>query len=180
MKLTRLFLITLLGVGLLGGCSKKEEPAPPQGNGADLLIPVQSRQTAASLDGLTYVKGDAVTLEKGKVAVVEFWATWCPPCKVSIPHLTEIQKQFKDQGVVVIGVSNESVDVVKGFVAAQAKAMDYRVAVDSGGKVSAGYMRAFGQNGIPTAFIVDDQGSIAWVGHPMADLDAALAKVVAE
>jgi len=183
MKLTHLFLVTLLGIGWLAGCSKKEEPAPPappQGNGATRLIPVESRQKAAVLEGLTFVKGEAVTLEAGKVFVVEFWASWCPPCKVSIPHLTKIQKQFKDQGVTVIGVSNESVEVVKGFVAKQAGAMGYTVAADTGGKASAGYMKAFGQNGIPTAFIVDGSGKVAWVGHPMDGLDAALKQVVAQ
>ena len=57
-----------------------------------------------------WVKGDAVDLAKGKgekIYVVEFWATWCPPCLTTIPHLTELQKKFKDQGVVVIGVSGE-------------------------------------------------------------------------
>jgi len=46
---------------------------------------------------------------KGKVVLVEFWATWCPPCRTSIPHLTEVQKKFKDKGVVVLGIS----DVIK-------------------------------------------------------------------
>jgi len=56
---------------------------------------------AASLDGLTYVKGEPVTFKEGKVYVVEFWATWCGPCKTSIPHLTEIQKKYKDKNVTV-------------------------------------------------------------------------------
>ncbi len=55
---------------------------------------------APSLE-LRFVKGKPVTLEEGrgeKVYVVEFWATWCVPCKVSIPHLTKLQERFKDDG----------------------------------------------------------------------------------
>jgi len=178
MKSVHLFLITLIGVGLLAGCSKKEPAPQPQGNGTETA---KLGQKAAALDGLTYVKGDAVTLEEGKVYVVEFWATWCPPCLTSIPHLTEIQKQFKDKGVTVIGISNEAdIEKVKSFVTEQGEKMNYTVAVDTEGKVGNGYMTAFKQNGIPTAFVVDGQSNVAWVGHPMNGLDEALGRVVAE
>ena len=66
-----------------------------------------------------WVKGKKVDLAKGKgkkVYVVEFWATWCPPCRTTIPHLTELQKKYKDKGVVFIGVSDEKASVVKKFV----------------------------------------------------------------
>ena len=180
MKSAHLFLITMIVAGLLTGCSKKEEPAPPTPtNETSALITAELRQEAASLEGLTFVKGDAVTFEKGKVYVVEFWATWCPPCKTSIPHLTEIQKQFKDKGVTVIGVSNESVDTVKPFVEKMGEEMNYTVAVDAEGKIGKGYMTAFKQNGIPTAFIVDAKSNVVWVGHPMDGLDTMLGQIVA-
>src|SRR5579859_1941734 len=78
-----------------------------------------------------FVKGAPVTkFEKGKLYVVEFWATWCPPCRESIPHLTELQKKFKD--VTFIGVSAFENDQkkVKPFVEEMGKKMDYRVALD--------------------------------------------------
>lgn len=129
-----------------------------------------------------WVKGQPVKLADGKgksIYVVEFWATWCPPCRVSIPHLTALQKRFKDQGVTVIGVSNELEGKVRPFVDKQAGEMDYTVAIDDAEGTSEGYMKAFGQNGIPCAFVVDKQGRIAWVGHPMAGLDRALEEIVA-
>lgn len=132
--------------------------------------------TAADLQIATWVKGDAVKLEKGKVYVVEFWATWCPPCRKSIPHLTELQKKFKD--VTFVGVTDETLEEVKPFVDKQGPEMDYVVAIDNASKTNEGYMAAYGQGGIPTAFIVNKDLQVAWVGHPMVGLDEALAKVV--
>ena len=128
------------------------------------------------------VKGDAVDLASGKgkqVYVVEFWATWCPPCRDSIPHLTELQKKFKDKGVTFVGISDETAAKVEPFVKKMGDKMDYVVALDSDRKTSGDYLGAYGQNGIPTAFIVDKQGRIAWVGHPMSGLDTAIEEIVA-
>jgi thiol-disulfide isomerase/thioredoxin len=128
------------------------------------------------------VKGDAVDMASGKgkqVYVVEFWATWCPPCRDSIPHLTELQKKFKDKGVTIVGISDETAAKVEPFVKKMAEKMDYVVALDADRKTSGDYMGAYGQNGIPTAFIVDKQGRVAWVGHPMSGLDTAIEEIVA-
>lgn len=128
------------------------------------------------------VKGTAVDLAAGKgkeTYVVEFWATWCGPCRVSIPHLTELQKKYKAQGVTFIGISDETEDKVKPFVEKMGDKMDYVVAVDDGRKTFKSYMEAYAQNGIPTSFVVDKEGRIVWVGHPMGGLDEALASVVA-
>ena len=148
------------------------ETAPP-------VVPTKLGDAAYPLTGLTWVKGEPAAITLGKVYVVEFWATWCPPCRQSIPHLTELQKKYADQGVVFIGVSNEKVPTVKPFVADMAGKMDYHVAVDEAGAVVGGYMVAFGQNGIPTAFVVDAKGKVVWFGHPMGDLDKVIGQVLA-
>jgi len=137
---------------------------------------------APPLNIAKFVKGGPVVLADGKgkqVFVVEFWATWCGPCRTSIPHLTELQKKFKDRNVTIIGISDEEIAEVKPFVEEMGAKMDYVVAVDQDRKTFASYMDAFEQGGIPTAFIVDQAGKIVWYGHPMADLDDVLEKVVA-
>jgi len=136
-------------------------------------------QPAASLNGLQWIKGGPVEIKKGSVYVVEFWATWCPPCRTSIPHLTELQRKFKDQGVTIIGISNEKADVAKPFVEEKAETMDYAVAVDSDRRISKGYMGAFNVRGIPHAFIVGKDGKLIWHGHPMDGMDEVLKDILA-
>ena len=111
---------------------------------------------------------------KDKVIIVEFWATWCPPCRQSIPHLSKLQEKYKDKAV-FIGISGEDKTVVEKFYSAQ-KEMKYRVAIDDNNKSGETYMDGFGVNGIPHAFIIKE-GKILWHGHPM-EMDEELAKAV--
>lgn len=158
-----------------------ETATPPaaQASTAAADMPSKLGDPAWPLTGLTWVKGGPVEIKPGTVYVVEFWATWCPPCKRSIPHLTELQHKYKDKNVVIVGVSNEKTDVVTPFVEQKGAEMDYAVAVDTTGKVADGYMTAFKQNGIPTAFVVGADGKLAWFGHPMDGLDGVLEKTAA-
>src|SRR5215831_10160841 len=101
---------------------------------------------AKPLDIKEWVKGAPVDLAAGKgktIYVVEFWATWCPPCRASIPHLTELQKKFKEKDVVFVAVTQEKPDVVKSFVEKMGDKMDYTVAIDAG-KTSEDYMDSYG------------------------------------
>jgi len=192
----RLGLVMMVSVALvLGGCPK-DEPAsqannptpaaqevastPPTGEVAQTaaVIPTKLGDPAYPLTGLTWVKGGPVMLTPGKVYVVEFWATWCPPCRESIPHLTSLQKKYDDR-VTFVGISSEDPGVVKTFVGKQGDNMDYNVAVDAMGKVGKGYMDAFRQGGIPTAFVVDSTGQVIWYGHPLGDLEKVLDRVLA-
>src|SRR5262245_29921355 len=126
---------------------------------------------APKLQVSKWVQGEPVKeFERDKAYLVEFWATWCGPCRVSIPHLNELHTKFKDKGLIVIGqdVWEQDADAVAPFVKKMGKQMTYRVALDSAeGKMAETWMDAAGQTGIPTAFVVDKRGTIAWIGHPM-------------
>jgi thiol-disulfide isomerase/thioredoxin len=135
---------------------------------------------AAELKIEKWVKGEPtqVTGKDQNIYVVEFWATWCPPCRASIPHLTEVQKRFKDKNVIVVGISDEKEETVTPFVKKMGSKMDYRVAIDQNRKTATGYMEAYGINGIPHAFVVRET-KVIWQGHPMAGLDKALEEITA-
>jgi peroxiredoxin len=150
--------------------------------GAGALVGAELGQPAPALEIETWVKGKPVDLAAGKgqsIYVVEFWATWCPPCRASIPHLSDLQKRFADRKVVIVGISDEPADKVKPFVAKLGDQMAYTVASNPARQTHKRYMEAFGVNGIPHAFVIDQSGAIAWHGHPMAGLDQALDEIVA-
>lgn len=120
-----------------------------------------------------WVKGEPIDLskvEKDKVVVIEFWATWCGPCLRGIPHLSDMQEFFKEKGVRFVGVTDEDKKLVKSFLDDRGwdKKMRYTVACDDKRKTSNAWMKAAEQNGIPCAFVVQG-GKIKWIGHPMED-----------
>jgi cytochrome c biogenesis protein CcmG/thiol:disulfide interchange protein DsbE len=109
---------------------------------------------------------------EGKPLLLEFWATWCPPCRKSIPHLNEIHSKFKDRGLLVVGVTDESNVVIKKFQ--KNVPMDYAVATDTGGRLN----EKMGVSGIPHAFLVNKSGEIVWEGHPNRLIDADIEKIL--
>lgn len=123
-----------------------------------------------------WIQGEPVaSFDKERVYLVEFWATWCGPCRTSIPHLNEIHQKYKDRGLVVIGqdvLEEDAADSVRAFVKEMGNKMTYRVALDDtngneDGKMNSAWMKAAERKGIPSAFLVGKDGNIAWIGHPM-------------
>ncbi len=139
----------------------------------DVTLKVGSKAPGIKAD--KWVKGSEVkSFESGKVYVMEFWATWCGPCKASIPHLTELQKSHKD--VTVIGMASSErkgkdgdkrLEGVEKFVKAKGAEMEYTVAYDANRAMSKDWMQAAGQTGIPCAFVVGGDGKIVYIGNPL-------------
>jgi len=132
-----------------------------------------------------WINGDPVEkFEKGKVYVIECWATWCGPCVQVIPHVSKLNTQYQDKDVVIIGMNvfEDAPDKVAAFIEDMGDKFNYRVALDVGGrqgKTATAWMIAAGRNGIPCTFVVDQKGNIAWIGHPLAGLDRVIEGVVA-
>lgn len=105
---------------------------------------------------LTALDGKAWTLRqlKGKVVLVNFWATWCPPCRKEMPDLDAIYRQYRAQGLVILAISDEERDKVAPFIAEQK--IGYPVLLDPGRKVN----DSFAVQGIPKSFVYDRSGRL--------------------
>lgn len=105
---------------------------------------------------LPTISGDTLSLSDyhGKVIILDFWATWCPPCRAEIPGFVNLQKEFKDQGFTVIGVALDKPDKVAKFY--KDFKMNYPVVIGNR-EIAAAYG---GITGIPTTFVLDRQGRI--------------------
>src|SRR5438874_477646 len=131
-----------------------------------------------------WIKGTPVQrFEKGTVYVVEFWATWCKPCKAAMPHLSALAGEYKDR-VTILGIDiyeqkTTSPEKVKAFVDSMGQRMDYHVAAEDSNFMVAGWLDASGEQimGIPRTFVVNAEGRLAWIGHPK-DLGEVLRKIV--
>ena len=115
----------------------------------------------------------------GKVVVVDFWATWCPPCRAEIPGYTELQKKYGEDGFMIVGISLDQAgpDVVKSF--ADKFGINYQLVMGDEAVVAA----FGGVEGIPTTFLIDRAGQIRdrKVGaEETAEYEKKIAAVMAE
>lgn len=143
---------------------------------------------APKLQIAQFVKGESVTaFEKDHTYVVEFWATWCGPCIKAFPHLSELQEKLHED-VTFIGVNvwdtkkeesqAQRIERVSEFVDGQGEKMSYTVAIEDEDKMAKTWLKPAGQDGIPAAFIVNGEGKVAWIGHPMG-MDEPLKQIIA-
>jgi thiol-disulfide isomerase/thioredoxin len=98
---------------------------------------------------------------RGKVVVLEFWATWCGPCVEGIPHLNELQRKYAGKNVQLLSLVEEGHATMDKLL--KRKTVEYPIGLESGS------LNAYGVNSIPHAFVVDRAGKIAWQGHPAGD-----------
>lgn len=162
----RLTLASLLGgavILLAAGCNpdKKEPPVPKVGSKETAKVvdlgPLP-KLGAAPVWELKDLDGKAVTSEqlKGKVVVVDFWATWCAPCRMEIPGYIEMQKKYGKDGLMIVGVSLDQAgpEVVKAFV--DKFQVNYTVVMgdDAIAQVFGGI------EAMPTTFLIDRSGQI--------------------
>jgi thiol-disulfide isomerase/thioredoxin len=159
------------------GCDQSKAKNTKQGsnqaqNQSSAQASVKSNaDSAPEISAAKWFNTDSFSLaaNSDKIVVVEFWATWCPPCRQSIPHLKELSENYKDKNVVFVSLSNEPASTIESFM----KKVEMPWIIGAGSNAGKDYK----VSGIPTAFIVKNN-QIVWNGHPMAGLDQALEKVV--
>ncbi|HTZ33754.1 MAG TPA: TlpA disulfide reductase family protein [Methylomirabilota bacterium] len=106
--------------------------------------------TLADLSGRSWTLHEL----RGKVVLVNFWATWCPPCRSEMPDMEALYKKFKDRGFVVLAISDDEADKVKSYIAQFH--YTYPILLDAGRKVH----EAFNIEGIPKSFVYDREGKL--------------------
>ncbi|MBI4569493.1 MAG: TlpA family protein disulfide reductase [Planctomycetes bacterium] len=141
-------------------------PAPAPGTKGAKFVDF----TAKGLDGKEFKLSDF----RGKVIILDFWATWCPPCRAEIPHFKELAKEYGPKGLVVIGVSDEERATVAKF--ADANGINYVMGLAKYQKFGAPYNKI---NAIPTTFVIAPDGAVVehFVGsRPKAVFEALVKK----
>jgi len=136
-------LLSIFSIAILFACGKTSEKKNPN-PGFDFNLPD--------------LNGKIISLEnfRGKVLVINFWATWCPPCEEEVPKLNELNKRYKNEGLVVIGIAldKDSLNLVEPFV--REKRIGYPILM--GNEQVLRDMEDF--SGVPTTLIVDQKGNI--------------------
>jgi thiol-disulfide isomerase/thioredoxin len=162
------------------GCSAQEKKDTPE-------LPKKPKKLAVGdpappLKVHKWLTGKETTFEKGKVYIVEFWATWCGPCIVSMPHLNQLLEEYQSNGLTVIATTNtdeqgNTLQAVEKFIAGPGKKYGFTYAFCNDDATYDAYMTASGREGIPASFVVDREGKIAFMGHP-AELDDVIPRLL--
>ncbi len=166
----KMALLLLIAGFVAAGCQQSNQTAPEKKESSSAQPQPSltsgsfvNRMPAAQFQ-LTDIAGKPVSLSalKGKVVILDFWATWCPPCRQEIPHFKELYAQYKERGLEIVGLSvDDSSAEVVSFV--KENKIGYPVAMADGA-----LQKAYGGiRGIPTTFMLDKRGAIAkkYVGY---------------
>ena len=139
-KLKSVSLVALFAISLfLFNCQAK-----PKGSALDVEV--------KDFDGKIYNLMEV----KGELILVNFWAMWCNPCKQEIPELIELQNEYKNKGLTVVGISLDVGDAKKVKEFAEKESINYLIYIGNNKTVQ----RYGGLSGIPASFLVDRQGII--------------------
>jgi peroxiredoxin len=144
-------------------------PTPADVQRAQLVGKRAPDVALSTLDGASVKLADL----RGKVVVLDFWASWCVPCVQALPTLNAWNRDMKSKGLVVIGVTQEDASEVKAFLA-DGNAVDYPVALDAAQDAT----RRYRVQGLPMTVIIDKSGVVRYAELGIAELDKLQAAIV--
>ena len=170
-------------VPLAAGDNSSQSSVTPPPNGSRTAATTSTSERTPSTDSvpvgievgdrapnftLPDLNGKPVSLSdfRGHVVILDFWASWCPPCRASMPTLEKYYEEYKSKGLVLIGVSlDRSAEEARSFL----EANGYHGLIALWGSVSAsqGVAREYGIYGIPHTFVLDPNGIIRFSDHPL-------------
>ncbi len=110
---------------------------------------------------------------RGRVVVLDFWATWCPPCVESIPHLKKLNNQWSNDGLTILSVHSPDGQRADLESFAREHGIDYPIGLDPDGSAA----KAYRIETLPHAFVIDRGGRLVWDGH---SLDPAMNQAIAK
>lgn len=142
--------------------------AQESNNGKKLWAKSFLNEKAPELTVETWLSEEPDT--QGKFVLIDFWATWCGPCRKAIPELNEFQKEFKDN-LVVIGLSEENAEKVKAM---ETPVIEYSSAIDTKGTMK----NTLEVKGIPHVILIDPHGIVRWEGFPLLEGHELTADVI--
>lgn len=178
MKKNSILTYTLASILVFASIGKANAQSPTALNIGDQAPPLKYSK---------WIKGEPIkSFSDDQLYVLEFWATWCGPCKAAMPHITELQKQYKGKAT-FIGVDvwekvplsktyDSSLPSVEKYVKGNDANMGYSVIADNNEQhMGTNWLKAAGENGIPSTFIVKNN-KVIWIGHPNS-LDTIMPKM---
>ncbi|GGK99465.1 hypothetical protein Sme01_60680 [Sphaerisporangium melleum] len=166
---SRAFVTALLAAAALSGCAGGQGSSQPQsgdtrfvaGDGSMRVVPAAERQAAPPIEGQTLDGARASLAEhRGNVVVLNFWASWCAPCRSEAPVLKDIASQTKDLGVRFLGVDAKD-DKAQALAFQRAQQPGYPSLYDQPGKVALAFHGMVNPAAIPSTLVLDRQGRVA-------------------
>lgn len=169
----RLVYVCFLLMLLIPACAKQRRGRP---NFGSEMLAVGAPAPEISAEGWLNGPGPDATQLKGKVVVIDAWASWCGPCRSAAPHLVEVHKKFKDSGVVFIGLTNEDesrLDEMKDFL--QGPGITWPNGYGAGPTLG-----KLGMTYIPSLWVIGTDGKIVWNTEAEGELEDGISRALAQ
>ncbi|MBN1520963.1 MAG: TlpA family protein disulfide reductase [Candidatus Aureabacteria bacterium] len=130
-------------------------------------------EKAPEIDVVEWINSDPLTLGelKGKIVILDFWATWSISCRVSLPHIQELYAKYKPEGVVILSLTRErKIEYIENFVKKNEMKNPIGISDTTESK--------YGVKNVPAAVIIDREGKVYWQGKPMEGLKESLERLL--